>query len=87
MNGPPSTTYQGAPPGMDLAARERRRAAVAALRRRDWAITRIARELNLADKTVSRDLDAAGVPDPERVLGRDGRRFRARRSRSGPRES
>ena len=78
----PSTTYRGAPPGMDLEARERRRAAVAALRRREWAIHRIACALDLADKTVSRDLAATGVPDPERVVGRDGRRFPARRGGS-----
>ncbi len=70
-------------PSTTLEDRERRQAAVLALRRLGWAKRRIALTLGIADNTVRCDLARADAPEPERVLGRDGRFVPARRGRSG----
>ena len=75
----PSTTYRGARGGMTAEDRERRRAAVLALRDLGWATRRIAVTLDLSDHTVRSDLAGMHGPKPDRVVGRDGRRRPARR--------
>ena len=75
----PSTTYRGARAGMTAADRDRRREAVRALRRLGWSARRIALTLGMSDSAVRRDLAALGESGPAVVVGRDGRRWAARR--------